>query len=67
MPPFAFTGGRFAEGIVFATIGFSSHGITLLEHVHLLERFVQYNVIVYGVEDWKGIAHDKAEPVCVCS
>lgn len=51
MPPFAFTGGRFAEGIVFATIGFSSHGITLLEHVHLLERFVQYNVIVYGVED----------------
>ena len=51
MPPFAFTGGRFAVGIVFATIGFSSHGITLLEHVHLLERFVQYNVIVYGVED----------------
>lgn len=48
MPPFAFTGGRFADGIVFATIGFSSHGITLLEHVHLLERFVHYNVIVYG-------------------
>ena len=50
MPPFAFPGSTFADGIAFATIGFLPHGKTLLEHVHLLERFIQNDVIVYGLE-----------------
>ena len=50
MPPFAFPGSTFAEGIAFATIGFLPHGKTLLEHVHLLEQSIQYDVIVYGLE-----------------
>lgn len=49
-PPFAFPGSTFAEGIAFAAIGFWSHGKTLLEHVHLLEQSIQYDVIVYGLE-----------------
>ena len=50
MPPFALFGSTFAEGIVLVAVGFCLRDKTLLEHVHLLEQSIQYDVIVYGLE-----------------